>query len=58
MKTIALLSALLFLSGCAIKHGVAVYGWKSNVNISVSDDATQEGYVEATTSPDTNVGLK
>ena len=49
MKTILLITALAFLSGCATKHGVAVYGWKSNVAISVQGDATQEALIEATT---------
>ena len=40
---------LAMLSGCATKHGVAVYGWKSNVSISVAGDSTQEALIEATT---------
>ena len=46
---IYILYVAALLTGCATKHGVAVYGWKSNVSISVAGDATQEAMVEATT---------
>lgn len=52
MKTIFivyLLYVAALLAGCATKHGVAVYGWKSNVSISVAGDSTQEALIEATT---------
>jgi hypothetical protein len=49
MKVTALLIITTLLAGCATKHGVAVYGWKSNVAISVQGDATQEALIEATT---------
>ncbi len=50
MKTaLTLLAAVTLLAGCATKHGVAVYGWKSNVAISIQGDATQEALIEATT---------
>ena len=49
MKTIIALLALISLTGCATKHGVAVYGWKSNISISVAGDSTQEALIEATT---------
>lgn len=57
MKTIIALFALVALSGCATKHGVAVYGWKSNVAISVQGDATQEAMVEATTDAKADASL-
>ena len=60
MKTAIRLSiitcALFALSGCATKHGVAVYGWKSNVVISVAGNATQEALIEATTDAKADVG--
>ena len=52
MKTIFIIYLLYIaalFTGCATKHGVAVYGWKSNVAISVQGDATQEALIEATT---------
>jgi len=55
MKTLLLLIAALLLSGCATKRGVAVYGWKSNVTISMQGDATQEASVSATTDAQANV---
>ena len=55
MKTIIALLALICLNGCATKHGVAVYGWKSNISISVDGDSTQEALIEATT--DANASL-
>ena len=55
MKTLLLLIAALLLSGCATERGVAVYGWKSNVTISMQGDATQEASVSATTDAQANV---
>ena len=55
MKTIIALLALISLTGCATKHGVAVYGWKSNISISVAGDSTQEALIEATTDADASV---
>jgi len=49
MKIIGLLAIAALMTGCATKHGVAVYGWKSNIVISVQGDATQEALIEATT---------
>lgn len=55
MKTLLLLITALLLSGCATKRGVAVYGWKSNVTISMQGDATQEASVSATTDAQASV---
>ena len=56
MKTAFLILALAtLLTGCATKHGVAVYGWKSNVSISVAGDSTQEALIEATTDANASV---
>lgn len=55
MKAIIALLALISLTGCATKHGVAVYGWKSNISISVAGDSTQEALIEATTDADASV---
>lgn len=50
MKTAFAIILASMLTGCASKHGVAVYGWKSNVTISLEGDATQkEAKVDATT---------
>jgi hypothetical protein len=54
MKIIFTLILASMLSGCATKHGVAVYGWKSNISISVAGDSTQEAMVEATTDTKAN----
>ncbi len=48
MKKLPLLITALLLSGCATERGVAIYGWKSNVTISVNGDAVQEAAIEAT----------
>ncbi len=56
MKTLLLLiTGLLLLSGCATERGVSVYGWKSNVTISMQGDATQEASVSATTDAQASV---
>ena len=58
MKTIFIVYLLYVaatLAGCATKHGVAVYGWKSNVSISVAGDSTQEALIEATTDAQASV---
>ena len=55
MKTIIALLALISLTGCATKHGVAVYGWKSNISISVQGDSTQEALIDATTDANASV---
>ena len=55
MKTIIALLALVSLAGCATKHGVAVYGWKSNISISVQGDSTQEALIDATTDANASV---
>jgi len=49
MKELLLIITALLLSGCATERGVAIYGWKSNVTISVNGDAVQEAAIEATT---------
>jgi len=53
--TFALLAAVALITGCTTKHGVAVYGWKSNVSISVDGDSTQEALIDATTDAKANV---
>ena len=56
MKALILISTLFItIAGCATKHGVAVYGWKSNVSISVAGDSTQEALIEATTDAQASV---
>jgi uncharacterized lipoprotein YmbA len=55
MKTLLLLITALLLSGCATERGVAVYGWKSNVTISMQGDATQEASVSAATDAQASV---
>jgi len=55
MKKLLLLITALLLSGCATERGVAVYGWKSNVTISMQGDATQEASVSAATDAQASV---
>lgn len=55
MKTLLLLITALLLSGCATERGVVVYGWKSNVTISMQGDATQEASVSAATDAQASV---
>jgi predicted small secreted protein len=55
MKILLLLITALLLSGCATERGVAVYGWKSNITISINGDAVQDAAIEATS--DTNAEI-